>query len=544
MTAAGTLLVATVAVPVGMLVACLSRRVRARMPAMLALAPLPGLAAALLARDAPPLVLDQARLQFTLALDTPGAMLLGVAALLWSAAGVYAWVYLGDDPGAGRFAEWWLLTLTGSLGVFIAADLATFYIAFAAVSLSAWGLVVHDGTPRVRRAGAIYLALAVLGEICLLLAFALLAVATPGDSLAIRDVVAMLPTSPWRNLTMAFLVAGFGLKVGLVPGHVWLPLAYPAAPMPASAVLSGAISKAGVIGLIRFLPIGAALAGWGEALVAVGLFTAFYGVAVGITQANPKTVLAYSSVSQMGVLAAVLGMGLAAGDDGAVLAASFYAVHHVLVKGALFLAVGVVAATSARRLWPALLPAAVLALGLGGLPLTGGALAKLAIKTPMGEGLVGMFATLSAAGTTLLMIHFLFRLVPSASANPAAAAPAGLTWPWLVTALASIAVPWALYPTVASGRWPDVLGPAALWAALWPMALGAGLAAGLWRWGSCLPSVPEGDVVVVGAGAMRAARVWGDALERAEWFLRQWPVAGVLLLALVIILGGALLAGR
>jgi formate hydrogenlyase subunit 3/multisubunit Na+/H+ antiporter MnhD subunit len=369
-------------------------------------------------------------------------------------------------------------------------------------------------------------------------------VATPGDSLAIRDVVAMLPTSPWRNLTMAFLVAGFGLKVGLVPGHVWLPLAYPAAPMPASAVLSGAISKAGVIGLIRFLPIGAALAGWGEALVAVGLFTAFYGVAVGITQANPKTVLAYSSVSQMGVLAAVLGMGLAAGDDGAVLAASFYAVHHVLVKGALFLAVGVVAATSARRLWPVLLPAAVLALGLGGLPLTGGALAKLAIKTPMGEGLVGMFATLSAAGTTLLMIHFLFRLVPSASANPAAAAPAGLTWPWLVTALASIAVPWALYPTVASGRWPDVLDPAALWAALWPMALGAGLAAGLWRWGSCLPSVPEGDVVVVGAGAMRAARVWGDALERAEWFLRQWPVAGVLLLALVIILGGALLAGR
>lgn len=544
MTGTGALLVATVAVPVGMLVACLSRRARARMPALLALAPLPGLAAALLARDGPPLVLDQARLQFTLALDTPGAMLLGVAALLWSAAGVYAWVYLGDDPGAGRFAEWWLLTLTGSLGVFIAADLASFYIAFAAVSLSAWGLVVHDGTPRVRRAGAIYLGLAVLGEICLLLAFALLAVATPSDSLAIRDVVAMLPTSPWRNLTVAFLVAGFGLKVGLVPGHVWLPLAYPAAPMPASAVLSGAISKAGVIGLIRFLPIGAALAGWGEALVTVGLFTAFYGVAVGITQANPKTILAYSSVSQMGVLAAVLGMGLAAGDGGAVLAASFYAAHHVLVKGALFLAVGVVAATSARRLWPVLLPAAVLALGLGGLPLTGGALAKLAIKAPMGEGLVGMLATLSAAGTTLLMIHFLFRLVPSASANPDAAAPGGLTWPWLVTALASIAVPWALYPTVASGGWPDVLAPAVVWAALWPMALGAVLAAGLWRWGSCLPSVPEGDVVVMGAGAMRTARVWGDALERAEWLLRQWPVAGVLLLALVIILGGALLSGH
>jgi formate hydrogenlyase subunit 3/multisubunit Na+/H+ antiporter MnhD subunit len=71
---------------------------------------------------------------------------------------------------------------------------------------------------------------------------------------------------------------------------------------------------------------------------------------VGITQNNPKTVLAYSTISQMGVIAAVLGMGLAAGNDGAVLAASVYAAHHILVKEALFLAVGVVAATSARCL--------------------------------------------------------------------------------------------------------------------------------------------------------------------------------------------------
>ena len=84
------LLVATLAVPVAMLLACLSRSLRARMPALLALAPLPALAAALLAYDGPPLVLDQARLQITLALDPPAAMLLGVAALLWSAAGLYA----------------------------------------------------------------------------------------------------------------------------------------------------------------------------------------------------------------------------------------------------------------------------------------------------------------------------------------------------------------------------------------------------------------------------------------------------------------------
>ncbi len=136
---------------------------------------------------------------------------------------------------------------------------------------------------------------------------------------------------------------GFGAKIGLVPFHIWMPLAYRAAPIPAAAVLSGAAVKAGVIGLIRFLPLDVATPEWGEALVVAGLFSAFYGVAIGITQRNPKTVLAYSSVSQMGVIAAVFGMGLAVGDGDAALFAGFYAAHHTLVKGALFLAVGVAA---------------------------------------------------------------------------------------------------------------------------------------------------------------------------------------------------------
>jgi formate hydrogenlyase subunit 3/multisubunit Na+/H+ antiporter MnhD subunit len=184
--------------------------------------------------------------------------------------------------------------------------------------------------------------------------------------------------------------------MGLLPLHVWLPLAHPAAPMPASAVLSGVIVKAGVIGLIRFLPVEPALPDWGAVLAAAGLLTAYWGVAIGLTQRNPKTVLAYSTVSQMGLVAAVLGMGLLAGG-GAGTAGTFYAAHHVLAKGALFLAVGVVAATGAGRLWPVLLPAAVLALGFGGLPLTGGYVAKLAVKDTLGEGAVGLLATLAGA---------------------------------------------------------------------------------------------------------------------------------------------------
>jgi formate hydrogenlyase subunit 3/multisubunit Na+/H+ antiporter MnhD subunit len=536
MMGAGVLLVATLALPVAMLLACLSRRARDRMPALLALAPVPGLAAALLASGAPPL--SEARFRFTLALDPPGAILLGAAALLWLAAGLYAWSYLGRQPNANRFAVWWLLTETGSLGVFFAGDLATFYLMFGLLSLAAWGLVIHDGTPRALRAAAIYLLLAVLGEICLLMAFALLAVATPGETLATGDVVAWLPQSPWRGLTIGLLIAGFGLKMGLLPLHVWLPIAHPAAPMPASAVLSGAIIKAGVIGLIRFLPFDGSLADWSAILTGIGLATAFYAVVVGITQANPKTVLAYSSVSQMGFVAAVLGAGLAAGGDVA-LTTAFYAAHHVLAKGALFLAVGVVAATGGRRLWPVLLPATVLALGFGGLPLTGGGLAKLAVKPALGSGTVGVLATLAAAGSTLLMLHFVHRLRSSAAPDPKAAAPAGLVAPWLALALAAVALPWALFLATGIGTLADVLAPAALWKALWPVLLGVASSFALRRWEDRLPPVPEGDLVALVERLARGSLPLGDAIERVDAVLCRWPVAGLSLLALLAILGAA-----
>jgi len=540
MTVAGALLFASLAVPLAMLVACVSRRARDRMPSLLALAPAPALVAALLASAGATLVLPEPPFRMTLALDVPGAMLLGVAALLWIVAGAYASTYLRDDPNAGRFAEWWLLTLTGNLGVFIAADLVSFYLTFSVVSLSAYGLIVHDGMPASRRAGIIYVALAVLGEAFLLMAFVFMAQATPNGSLLIRDAVAALPVSPWRAAALALLILGFGLKIGLAPAHVWMPLAYTAAPIPAAAVLSGAAVKAGVIGFIRFLPLGTAMPGWGEALAAAGIFSAFYGVLVGITQENPKTILAYSSVSQMGLVAAALGMGLAAGDSGAGWGASFSAAHHVLVKGALFLAIGVSAAAG-PRLWP-MLPAAVLALGLGGLPFSGGMLAKLAVKAQLGDGIVGTLTTLSAVGSTLLMLNFLRRLVQTTPRDPATAEPTGLVRPWLIMAFAAVAVPWVLYPASGSGTLLDVLAPETLWAALWPVLIGGVLAVGLWRWGHRLPRVPEGDVVVVGEAAIRATAPWGEAIEGADGYLRQWPVASLSLLTLVIILGAAMLA--
>lgn len=540
MTAAQTLLLLTVATPLALLLACLWDGPRRRMPGLLWLAPLPGLAAALLAAGTPPLVMQAETLRLTLALDSSSALLLGAAAVLWSLAGAYARAYLGRQPGAERFALWWLVTLWGSLGVFVAADLLTFYLAFAAVSLAAFGLIVHDGTPRARRAGEVTLLLAVSGEICLLLAFALLADSVPGPSLAIADALSALPGSPARGLILGLLVAGFGLKAGLVPLHVWLPLAHPAAPMPASAVLSGAIVKAGIIGLLRFLPADGALDGWGGGLAALGLLTAFWGVGCGITQSNPKTVLAYSTVSQMGVTAAALGMGLMLAEPSTAMAVAFYATHHVLAKGGLFLAVGLAGATGGpRRAVLVLLPALVLALGFGGLPGTGGALAKLAVKPQLGAGLVGVLAALSAAGSTLLMLHFMRRLaaVEAATARPAPI----LLLAWLGLAGAALLLPWTLYgPLGFDDPWA-ALGKDAV-AALWPVMAGAVLAAALARWGGRLPQVPEGDLLVLAGRTGRLGDAAGAAVARLEARLRAWPAAGLALLALVLALFGGMLA--
>lgn len=528
--------------PLLLLLAALHAAVRRRLPGLLWLAPLPALAATLLWGDGPPLVMHAAWLGLTLALDPPAALLLGVCALLWSAAGAYVAAYLGRREDVEGFAVWWLLTMSGSLGVFVAADLLTFYLTFAMASLAAVGLIVHDGSARARRAAAVTLLLVVLGEICLLFAFALLARAIPGHSLALADAVAALPEAPGRGLILALLAAGFGLKAGLVPLHVWLPLAHPAAPMPASAVLSGAIVKAGVIGLLRFLPYDGTLTDWGAGFGAIGLLTAFWGVAVGVTQANPKAVLAYSTVSQMGVVVAVLGFGLHAAVPGTEMAAAFYAAHHVLAKGALFLGIGVAAATGRRRLWPLMLaPALVLVLGFGGFPLTGGALAKAAVKGQIGDGLLGLLSALSAAGTTLLMLHALGRIATMAPEDAGARPPAGMLLPWLGLALAAVLVPWLSFGA-AGGDLGDVFTAAALWKAVWPVLLGAVLAGLLWRWGARLPALPEGDILGPAERLLSPAPA-SARVARFEALLRGWPAAGLALLALVLALGGLMAAG-
>lgn len=464
-------------------------------------------------------------------LDVSGAMLMGAAAVLWMAAGGFVSRNVLGAAGLRRFSGCWFLTMTGSLGVFVAADLIGFLTMYALASLPAYGLVTHDGSSTAKRAGATYLGCSLLGETLLVSGFVLLAMNSPGHSLMISDAVAALPDSPWKNLILTLLIAGFAMKMGMVPMHFWLPLAHPAAPAAGSAVLSGAIIKAGVIGLVRFLPLDTPMPDWGLALAWAGLVTALYGVVIGMTQSYAKTILAYSSVSQMGVVAAMLGMALASGDSSVGADAAYYAMHHLFAKGGLFLAVGLVAASGMCRKWWVFLPCALLALGMAGLPFTGGALAKIASKSVLGSGMAATMASVSAAGTALLMLHFLrqFKRMERPEKRPAGEL---MTAFWAL-ALVGVFVRWAVYQGVGFGQFEDPFSVKAIVDSMIPIAAGGVMFFIFMR--VKLPTLPAGDLIHAFSGICGLTDQIAKFSARADFMFRRWSIAATLLLAVVLL---------
>ena len=527
---------AAIGVPLLLLLGCVSARVRAGMRSLLAVAPLPALLAVMFGASDIPLVLGNARFALAFAFDAPGRILLGCAALLWIAGGASATAYLRGRQDTGGFVVSWLLALVGCVGVFLAADVVGFYFLLAVLSVGATGLVLQGQGPAALRAGGVYLGVALLAEAFLLAALVLMVQDSPDGSLLIRDVASAVATSPRRDLALTLLIVGLGMKAGLVPLHFWMPWAYGAAPIPAAAVMSGAVVKASILALLRLLPAEVALPDFGLPLAAIGLFGALYGALIGLSQSDPKVVLAYSSVSQMGFMLAVLGMGLASGAVATTPVVAFYAAHHLLVKGALFLWVG--AAPSGRRAlaWPMWVPGAFIALGLAGLPLTGGALAKYAAKDLLGEGAAYFAATASSVTSTLLMLHFLRRLVVAAEASTATASPLP-RWPWFAMAAASVIVPWWLYLAIPVGPLQAALAPATLWSSLWPVLAGAvlAIALGLLRRGLPLVALPAGDIGLALQGLGRAATRASMAFQHGDAVARRWPVASVSLLLAVAV---------
>ncbi len=374
-----------------------------------------------------------------LGMDEVAQVFLLFTTLLWGVSGVFAIYYLREDNRIRRFFFFHLLCMSGNIGVILSQDIPGFYMFFALMSIAAYGLVVHDGTPAAFRAGRVYITMAIIGEA--LIAVGLFLVADASGSTDIAGAGAAISVSEYRDIIVALILAGFGIKAGLLTLHMWLPLSYLAAPVPASALLSGSMINAGLLGWIRFLPLGeVSLQEWAWICISIGLIGAFFGVAVGIFQADRKIILAYSSISQMGIMTTGIGIGFFRADAWPLVmtAILIYAFHHALAKGALFLSTGLTGALHNHFLRIIIYIGMLLsALALAGAPLTSGVFAKTALKQtlyflPAGAApYIAFLLQAAAAATAVLMARFIDVMVRDARLNSERHAR-GVLIPWAV----------------------------------------------------------------------------------------------------------------
>jgi formate hydrogenlyase subunit 3/multisubunit Na+/H+ antiporter MnhD subunit len=323
----------------------------------------------LLLRAAFPVLLDGVPVEVRLPLQLPGgAFVLGLDALsalfltlvagLAIPASIYGAGYLRGHARSGVASALFPAVVAAMAVVVTARNGLLFLMAWEGMTLSSFFLVALDHEKaEVRSAAFKYLVASQLGAACILAAFAILAAGA--DSLDFASLAAaaarMRPLE--RALVFALALAGFGTKAGLVPVHVWLPLAHPAAPSHVSALMSGVLIKTGFYGVLRVLLfLGAPPLGFGLALTIVGAITLPVGILFSLGQRDLKRALAYSSIENMGVAAVGAGLvllGRTLQQPAVAMAAAcgmlLHFLNHMLMKGMLFLAAGsVLHATHAR----------------------------------------------------------------------------------------------------------------------------------------------------------------------------------------------------
>jgi hydrogenase-4 component B len=298
-------------------------------------------------------------------LDRLGAWFLAVIGGVAVGTTIYGFGYSAAYDGV-RSVRWMalqsnLFLLSMSL-VTAAASVFTFVLAWEMMALSSYFLVMveHD-RPGTAAAGLWYLAMTHMGLLALLAGFFLLggSAPSPGSFASLRGAAPHLGIST-RNAIFLLALAGFGSKAGLVPLHVWLPRAHPEAPSHVSALMSAAMVKLGIYGLLRVCLdiMGGGPAWWGVVLVGAGAATALTGVLYALVDDDLKRLLAYSTVENVGLIVLGTGAGflfLSYGErEAAALsfaAALLHVVNHAAFKGALFLGAGsVIHATGERNM--------------------------------------------------------------------------------------------------------------------------------------------------------------------------------------------------
>lgn len=263
----------------------------------------------------------------------------------------------GQGTAPGLLCLQYHLFLASMGFVLLADDAYSFMVAWETMALSSYFLVTtQHGLAEIRRAGFLYLLIAHVGAIAILLSFGVM---QGGSWQFTFDAMRGAELSPhWAAIAFLLALFGFGAKAGLVPLHVWLPEAHPAAPSPVSALMSGVMLKTAVYGVLRvtFDLLGSAEWWWGVVPLAFGLFSALFGVVFAATQTDMKRLLAYSSIENIGIIFTALGLAILfqgvnmpALASLALIALLYHSLNHAFMKSLLFLGTGAVLHSTGER---------------------------------------------------------------------------------------------------------------------------------------------------------------------------------------------------
>jgi len=300
-------------------------------------------------------------LPFHLRLDSLSAFFLLLLGTVSAAVSVFAAGYFrsGEGTAPGLLCLEYHLFLAAMALVLVADDAYLFMVSWEAMALSSFFLVTTDHRiPEIRQAGFLYLLIAHIGAIAILLCFGVLQGGS-GDY-TFGSMRSMVLSGAWPSVAFFLALFGFGAKAGLLPLHVWLPEAHPAAPSPVSALMSGVMLKTAIYGFLRvtFDLLHGQLWWWGVFALVLGLVTALFGVIFACVQTDMKRLLAYSSIENIGIIVAGIGLTILFKSYGKTLLAAitltavlYHALNHAFFKSLLFLATGsVLHATKERSL--------------------------------------------------------------------------------------------------------------------------------------------------------------------------------------------------
>jgi len=290
-------------------------------------------------------------------IDALAALFLVVVNLGGLTASLYGLGYGRHEEAPARVLPFFPAFLAGMNLVVLADDAFTFLFSWEFMSLSSWALVMaHHRRPGNAAAGYVYLLMASFGTLALLLAFGLLAGSAGGY--AFESIRGAAPSGAVSAVVLALVLLGAGSKAGLVPLHVWLPLAHPAAPSHVSALMSGVMTKVAVYGFARIVLdlLGPPLWWWGALVVLLGGLTAVLGVLHALMEHDLKRLLAYHTVENIGIIFIGLGLALAfeanampAAAALGLTAALFHVFNHSVFKSLLFYGAGAVLTATGER---------------------------------------------------------------------------------------------------------------------------------------------------------------------------------------------------